>query len=142
MSAQDKDLLSDYLRRRHSVSKLVVHLIFCTKYRRKIFDGLMIEQLRYAFERSCEKQQCELIEMDGEVDHVHLIVSYPPKLPISVMVNNLKSVSSRLLRQQNAHLIRLSEKGALWSRSYFAASAGGVTVQQLQRYVENQNTPD
>ncbi|PCS22508.1 Mobile element protein [Candidatus Enterovibrio escicola] len=50
--------------------------------------------------------ECELIEMDGEKDHVHLLIAYPPKLAISVMVNNLKAVSSRQLRQQNTHLAR------------------------------------
>jgi len=95
MSAHNKELLQDYLRKRHSVSKLVVHLVFTTKYRRKLFTGVMIEQLREAFESACVKLECELIEMDGEQDHVHLLISYPPKLSISVMVNNLKAVSSR-----------------------------------------------
>ena len=98
MSARNKELLQDYLRKRHSVSKLVVHLVFTTKYRRKLFTGVMIEQLREAFESACVKLECELIEMDGEQDHVHLLISYPPKLSISVMVNNLKAVSSRILR--------------------------------------------
>lgn len=96
MSAHNKELLQDYLRKRHSVSKLVVHLVFTTKYRRKLFTGVMIEQLREAFESACVKLECELIEMDGEQDHVHLLISYPPKLSISVMVNNLKAVSSRM----------------------------------------------
>ena len=91
MSAQNKDLLKDYLRRRHSVTKLVVHLVFTTKYRRKLFDGYMIQQLRDAFESACVKLECDLLEMDGEQDHVRLLIAYPPKLAVSVMVNNLKS---------------------------------------------------
>ncbi|MGV2838967.1 IS200/IS605 family transposase [Vibrio cyclitrophicus] len=118
MSAHNKELLQDYLRKRHSVSKLVVHLVFTTKYRRKLFTGVMIEQLREAFESACVKLECELIEMDGEQDHVHLLISYPPKFSISVMVNNLKAVSSRMLRRQNTHLTRQSKTSALWSRSY------------------------
>lgn len=98
------DLLAGFLRKRLSVSKLVVHLIFTTKYRRKLFDGQMIAQLRGAFDSAAVKLECEIIEMDGEPDHVHLLVAYPPKLAVSVMVNNLKSVLSRLLRQQNTHL--------------------------------------
>jgi putative transposase len=142
VSAQNKELLQDYLRKRHSVSKLVVHLVFTTKYRRKLFTGVMIEQLREAFESACIKLECELIEMDGEQDHVHLLVSYPPKLSISVMVNNLKAVSSRMLRIQNTHLTRLSKSSALWSRSYFACTAGGATIETLKAYVESQSTPD
>ncbi len=142
MSAHNKELLQDYLRKRHSVSKLVVHLVFTTKYRRKLFTGVMIEQLREAFESACVKLECELIEMDGEQDHVHILISYPPKLSISVMVNNLKAVSSRMLRLQNAHLTRQSKTSALWSRSYFACTAGGATIETLKAYVESQSTPD
>lgn len=82
----------------------------------------MIAQLREAFGSAAAKLECEIIEMDGEPDHVHLLVAYPPKLAVSVMVNNLKSVSSRLLRQQNAHLRMQSKTGLLWSRSYFVCS--------------------
>ena len=142
MNAHRKGLLQDYLRKRHSVSKLVVHLVFTTKYRRKIFTGVMIEQLREAFESACVKLECELIEMDGEQDHVHLLISYPPKLSISVMVNNLKAVSSRMLRLQNTHLTRQSKSSALWSRSYFACTAGGATIETLKAYVESQSPPD
>ncbi|EAS63332.1 transposase [Photobacterium leiognathi lrivu.4.1] len=120
VSLRKKELLDGYLKKRHSVSKLVVHLVFTTKYRRKLFTGIMIEQLREAFESACVKLECELIEMDGEEDHVHLLISYPPKLAISVMINNLKSVSSRMLRLQNTHLRRQSKSAALRSRSYFA----------------------
>ena len=142
MSVQNNDLLKGYLRRRHSVTKLVVHLVFTTKYRRKLFDGYMIQQLRGAFESACEKLECELLEMDGEQDHVHLLIAYPPKLAISVMVNNLKATSSRRLRILNTHLRTQSKSGVLWSRSYFACSAGGATIETLKEYVNSQRAPD
>lgn len=138
---QNQNPLSDYLRKRHSVSRLVVHLIFTTKYRRKLIDGYMIGQLREAFLSSCEKLECKLIEMDGECDHVHLLVAYPPKLAVSILVNNLKSVSSRYIRQLNTHIPRQSKSAAFWSRSYFACSAGGATIETLRIYVQNQETP-
>lgn len=141
MSNHD-DLLEGSLRKRHSVSKLVVHLIFTTKYRRKLFDGRMIEQLHDAFSSAAGKLECEIIEMDGEPDHVHLLVAYPPKLAVSVMVNNLKSVSSRMLRQQNTHLRMQSKTGLLWSSSYFVWSTGGATIETLRAYVQSQSTPD
>ncbi|UYM17163.1 IS200/IS605 family transposase [Endozoicomonas euniceicola] len=142
MCAHNKDLLKGYLRKRHSVTKLVVHLVFTTKYRRKLFDGYMIKQLRESFESACEKLECQLLEMDGEKDHVHLLVAYPPKLAISVMVNNLKSTSSRRLRMLNTHLTAQSKAGLMWSRSYFACSAGGATIETLKDYVNSQSTPD
>ncbi|MFM4671341.1 IS200/IS605-like element ISAeme8 family transposase [Aeromonas media] len=134
--------MTRYLRRRHSVSKLVVHLIFTTKYRRKLLDGTMIEQMRGAFLSAAEKLEIDILEMDGEADHVHLLVAYPPKLAVSVLVNNLKSISSRQIRILNTHLRKQSNSGLLWSRSYFACSAGGVTIETLKAYVASQNTPD
>src|SRR5690554_2954464 len=142
VSGHDKALLKDYLRKRHSVSRLVVHLVFTTKYRRKLLTAVMIDQLREAFESACVKLECELLEMDGEQDHVHLLVTYPPKLSISVMVNNLKAVSSRMLRLQNTDLDRQSKTSVLWSRSYFACIAGGATIQTLRAYIESQSTLD
>lgn len=72
------------------------------------------------------------MEFDGEDDHVHLLVNYPPKVAVSALVNSLKGVSSRLLRQKNYPSI--SQKlwgGALWSPSYFAGSCGGAPGQTL-----------
>lgn len=136
------DELAGYLCRRHSVSKLVVHLIFTTKYRRRLLDGAMIGQIREAFKSAAESLEVEILEMDGEADHVHILVAYPPKLAISVLVNNLKSTSSRYVRFLNTHLRKQSNAGVLWSRSYFACSAGGATIETLKAYVESQKTPD
>jgi len=77
MSAHNKEWLQDYLRKRQSVNKLVVHWVFTTKYRSKIFTGVMIEQLRAAFEPACIKLEGEWVAMDGEPDHVHLLILYP-----------------------------------------------------------------
>ncbi len=129
------------MKRRHSVSRLLVHLVFTTKYRRKLLEPQMFPQLEEALRSACEKLGCELIEFNGEADHVHLLVHYPPKLAVSVMVNNLKSVSSRMVRHFNPHLQRQSKSAALWSRSYFAVSVGGAPIEVLKRYIQNQNTP-
>lgn len=141
MSVHDK-AFEGYLSRRHSVSKLVVHLIFTTKYRRKVFDGMMIQQIREAFQSAAEKLEIEILEMDGEADHVHVLIAYPPKLSISVLVNNLKSVSSRRVRILNTNLRKVSKSEVLWSRSYFACSTGGATIETLKAYVASQKTPD
>lgn len=137
-----KELLQDYLKKRHSVSKLLVHLVFTTRFRRKLFTDAMMEQLRDAFGSACSKLECQLVEMDGEADHVHLLVLYPPKLAISVIVNNLKAVSSRMLRLQNPQLTGRGKNVALWSRSYFACTAGLATIETLKAYVESQPTSD
>lgn len=139
MSTQTQ--LEGFLKRRHSVSRLPAHLVFTTKYRRKPLEPQMFPQLEDAFRSACEKLGCELVEFNGEADHVHRLVHYPPKLAVSVMVNNLKSVSSRMVRQSNPHLRRQSKSAALWSRSYFVVSVGGAPIEVLKRHIQNQNTP-
>jgi putative transposase len=116
-----------------------IHLVFVAKYRRKVFDKDAIERLRHIFAQVCEGFEAELVEMDGEHDHVHLLVEYPPKAAVSTLVNSLKGVSSRLLRKERPDLQRRYWKGGLWSPSYFAASCGGAPISQ---YIEQQQTPD
>ncbi len=83
-------------------------------------------------------------EFDGEADHVHLLVLYPPRIALSVLVNSFKGVSSRRLRQ-NFDVFKKEywgENVALWSRSYFVASVGGAPIEILKQYIEQQKTPD
>ncbi|HAO0253441.1 TPA: IS200/IS605 family transposase, partial [Escherichia coli] len=84
----------------------------------------------------------ELVEMDGERDHVHLLINYPPKLAISNLVNSLKGVSSRLLRRDRPDIAQRDYyKGVLWSPSYFAGSCGGAPISIIHQYIEQQETP-
>jgi putative transposase len=122
---------------RHSVSALLVHLVFVSKYRKKIFDKDGLEILETAFNGVAERMGFQIIEFNGESDHVHLLVEYPPKLSISRLVNHLKGVSSRLYRQKNASL----SGNHLWSPSYYAASAGGAPIEVLKSYIQNQKSP-
>ncbi len=79
-----------------------------------------------------------MIACDGEADHLHAIVEYPPKLSISVLVNALKGTSSRMLRKERPDIARRYFDGVLWSPSYFAASTGGAPLEVVRRYVEQQ----
>lgn len=126
---------------RHCVFKMHVHLVFVTKYRRKVFDGDAIDRMRRMFGKVCEDMEASLIEMDGEDNHVHLLVEYPPKLAVSVLVNSLKGVSSRLLRKERTDLKKRYWKNVLWSPSYFASSCGGAPIGIIKQYIEQQQTP-
>ncbi|QGM67877.1 IS200/IS605 family transposase [Proteus mirabilis] len=127
---------------RHCVFLMHVHLVFVTKYRRKIFDQDAIEKLRGYFASVCSDFYVELVEMDGERDHVHLLINYPPKLAISNLVNSLKGVSSRLLRRDRPDIAQhYYYKGVLWSPSYFAGSCGGAPISIIRQYIEQQETP-
>jgi putative transposase len=126
---------------RHCVFKMHVHLVFVTKYRKKVFDGAAIDLLRNMFSNVCTDFEAELVEMDGEDDHVHLLVNYPPKVSVSALVNSLKGVSSRMLRKTHPAIRRRYWKGVLWSPSYFASSCGGAPIGIIRQYIEQQKTP-
>lgn len=133
---------TDIRRGRHCTFLMHVHLVFAAKYRRKIFDQDAIEKLRSYFASVCTDFDVELVEMDGEGDHVHLLVNYPPKLAVSSLVNSLKGVSSRLLRRDRPDIAaRYYYKGVLWTPSYFASSCGGAPISIIRQYIEQQQTP-
>lgn len=83
---------------RHCVFKLHVHLVFVTKYRRGVFTKAILNRMQEVLETVCNDFEAEMIEFDGEEDHVHLLINYPPRVQISKLVNSLKGVSSRILR--------------------------------------------
>jgi putative transposase len=104
---------SNIRHRKHYIFKLHVHWFFVEKYCRRVFDAQAIDLLRGIFADVCSDAHATLVEMDGEDDHVHLLVQYPPKVAVSSLVNSLKGVSSRLLRQQPRHPQALLERRAL-----------------------------
>ena len=113
---------------RHCVFKMHVHLVFVTKYRRKVFDSPAIDALRGIDGRVC-------------LDFESTLVEYPPKVSISSLVNSLKGVSSRMLRKQRPDIRHCYWKGTLWSPSYFPASCGGAPISIVRQYIEQQQTP-
>lgn len=134
---------NDIRRGRHCVFALHVHLVFVTKYRRGVFAKEVLDDLRTVFAGVCADFEAELVEFDGEDDHVHLLVNYPPKVSVSALVNSLKGVSSRMIRRKDYPAIRKKLwDGALWSPSYFAGSCGGAPISILRQYIEQQRTPD
>lgn len=103
----------------------------------------MLTRLREIFEQTCAKWRSKLTDFNGESDHVHLVINYPPDVEVSKLVNNLKTVSSRLIRKDFAtELNRVYNKPVFWTGAYFVASCGGVTVEQIKAYVERQQSPN
>jgi len=123
---------------RHCVFGLHVHLVFMTKYRRGVLTDAAHETLWELFAKICRDFEAVLVKSNGEDDHVHLLVEYPPKVALSKLVNSLKGVSSRRLRQQHPEIAHRYYKGVLWSPSYFAASCGGAPVNVIKQYIEDQ----
>ena len=125
----------------HCVFKRRVHWVFVAKYRRRVFDGDAINRRRSIFAKVCTDFEAQLIAMDGEDDHVHLLLEYLPKVAVSNLVNSLKGVSSRLPRKERPDIQKRYWKGGLWSPSYFAASCGGAPISIVRQYIEQQQTP-
>jgi putative transposase len=134
---------NDFVSKGRSVSDLKVHLVLTTKYRRKVFNTEMLNRLHEILEDLLRKWDCKLVEFNGEADHVHVLFQYHPDIALSNLVNNLKSVTSRKLRQEFAdYLASIYWKDVFWNGSYFVASCGGVTISMLRQYIENQSRPD
>jgi putative transposase len=128
--------MQDFRHERHSVSKLTVHLVCVTKYRRKVLDSAAIDWLQSHARRMFAAMGCALLACDGDADHLHLLLEYPPKYSVSVLVNAFKGTSSRRLRQLRLDIAARYRDGVLWSPSYFAASTGGAPLEKIKQYVE------
>lgn len=118
---------------------LYVHLVFVTKYRRGVLDADMLRSCEDAMRKVCGDFGAELREFNGEDDHIHLLVGYPPKVAVSALVNSLKGVSARHLRSEftgrvNQHTLH----GHFWSPSYLAASCGDAPLNIIHQYIERQ----
>ena len=124
---------------RHSVSDLKIHLVCVTKYRRKILTVESLAVIKKSFGEVATKMDFQVQEFNGEADHIHALIEYPPKLSVSQMVNALKGVSSR--RYGQAGYPKPYGKDALWSPSYFASSIGGAPLEILKQYIQNQEKP-
>jgi putative transposase len=132
----------DIRRGRSVVYNLHAHLVFVTKYRRGAFTDAMLTRCEQVMRDVCAGFGTELREFNGETDHVHLLVHYPPNVALSRLVNSLKGVSARRLRQEFPDHIRRYLWGQhFWSPSYFAGSCGGAPLSIIKEYIEQQKRP-
>lgn len=132
---------SDIRTGRHCVFQLHAHLVFVTKYRRKVFTSENLQDLGKVLSDIASKMGVELVDFNGEQDHVHILIQYPPSVALSTLVNSLKGASSRRLRTLHPEITDHYYKGVLWSPSYFAASCGGAPLEIIKQYIDDQNTP-
>jgi putative transposase len=112
------------------------HVVFCPKYRRKVLTTPIDERLKTILAEQIERWEQELIELEVMPDHVHLLVGCDPQFGIHRLVKLLKGYSSHALREEFPALKR--RLPSLWTNSYFVATTGGVTLETLKRYVQNQ----
>ena len=102
----------------------------------------MLDRLREIAAARCAGWGGRLLEMNGEPDHVHLLIALPPNLDLSAFVNNLKTTTSRLVRKEFAnHLASVYRKPLFWSRSYCIVSCGTAPLSIIKQYIEQQERP-
>ncbi len=126
-----------------SFFNLTAHFVFVTKYRKKVLTPQLLQELEKSFTSILETRNCKLLEFNGEADHVHLLVSYRPEIPVSNLVANLKATSSKTLWQKYPTELEQTYWGkrVLWTGAYFVASCGGVTIDILKHYIDSQAHP-
>ena len=125
----------------HAVFSIHLHIVFVTKYRRKVLTQKMLEAMKPVFERVLEANQSMLTEFNGEPDHVHLLIDLHPDNNISDLVASLKSASSRVVRQEfKAEIDKVYwGKAKLWHDSKCIVSCGGAPLDIVKEYVQSQS---
>ena len=124
----------------HSVSRLCVHLIWCTKYRQKIITDRIAAVFKANTKQVCDTLGLKIEAMETESDHVHLVLWIPPDLSVGKIIQRIKGATSRAIRQMPIYqrLTRYKSSPACWAPSYSASSCQGESVARLKKYVKGQ----
>lgn len=133
--------MNNYTHGRTCVYNLNYHIIWCTKYRRKVLSPKICERLYVLLREIGEEKGFTVVEARvGEEDHVHCFVSAPPKLSVTDIARWLKGISGRHLLMEFPQIRQKLWKGHLWNGSYFAESIGSTSEENILRYIERQKT--
>ena len=127
----------------HCVYKLTYHLVLVTKYRKKCLSNEMLNRLEEIVKKNCADWEIDLLEFNGEADHIHLLLEMHPNIMPSKFINNLKTVSSRLIRKEfEEELKPYYWKPVLWTRAYCLLTTGGATIDVIREYIQKQKRPE
>ena len=127
----------------HCVYKLTYHLVLVTKYRKKCLSNEMLNRLEEIVKKNCADWEIDLLEFNGEADHIHLLLEMHPNIMPSKFINNLKTVSSRLIRKEfEEELKPYYWKPVLWTRAYCLLTTGGATIDVIREYILKQKRPE
>ena len=122
----------------HVQYDLQYHLVWTTKYRYKVLNGKIAERTRELIRQSCKAMDITIIKGAISKDHVHILISCPPIISISKIVQQIKGKSSRILLQEYKDLKRRYWVQHLWASGYFCRSVGVITDKIIKEYIENQ----
>lgn len=127
----------------HAVFELHYHIVFATKYRHACLSQPMLARVRDIIAGLCKDWRCELLECNGEADHVHLLLSGHPSVNMAQLVRTLKTVTARRLRAEFAeHLKPFYWKPVLWEAAYALFTVGSTDLSIVKKYIRNQASPD
>jgi putative transposase len=125
----------DYQRDEHRVHLIVYHLVWTPKRRKKVLVGKIATRCREIIEAKCEEKSWQIIELAIQPDHLHLFIRIWPSDAASEVLRQIKGITSHPLRAEFPELLKLP---SLWTRSYFASSAGNVSSEVIKKYIEAQ----
>lgn len=129
--------LMSYRKTSHSIYDLKYHIVWVTKYRKPILKGEIGLRVRELIRQDCTKQEVYILSGHVSADHIHLLVSVPPHLAVSKLVQQLKGRSSRRLMDEYAELKRHYWGQHMWARGYFAVTSGNVTDEMIKQYIDS-----
>ena len=130
--------MKEYRHGAHSVFEIHLHLVWTTKYRKRILAGEVGLRVRELIREVSRQHEVTILRGHVSSDHVHLLVSIPPQVTISRLVQWLKGRSSHHLLAEFAHLRKAFWGRHVWARGYFCCSSGNVTDEVIRKYIEEQ----
>ena len=129
--------MKEQRRSSHTVSRLMVHLVWVTKYRYPVLRGDIQERCRELIIQICDTEDIEIIKGVVSKDHIHMLIEYPPKTSISNLVKRLKGRTSRLLQKEYPKLKKRYWGRHFWAIGYGAWTAGNITDKIIKEYLEH-----
>jgi len=131
--------MQNYRKTSHTTYDCKYHIVWITKYRKRILSGLLAERVRELIRGICKEHEVEIIKGHISQDHIHLFVSVPPHLAISKLVQYLKGKSSYKMLIEHKQLSKMFWGRHLWGRGYFVATSGNITDEVIIEYINNQD---
>ncbi len=129
---------SDFNTASHSVYRLTYHVVWCVKFRRHILTAERRDFLFASLREAAGFVNCQIVEANGEENHVHFILDAPPTIVLSEVIGKLKSKTAGAMLDRSGSFFYGKHARTVWSSGFFVASTGGVTLEVLKHYVENQ----
>ena len=134
--------MENYRKSAHCTYDIKYHLVWITKYRKPVLIGKVAQRTRDLMRGVCKTNDVEILRGHVSKDHIHLLVSVPPHLSVSKLVQYLKGYSSRKLQMEYKELNKEFWGQHLWARGYFVASSGNVTDDVIAEYIKNQDVEE